>query len=269
MIQPTPLEDVLTHDATPPNWLVQGVFPRGLMMVLAGDPGAGKTVLSYLLGHTVALRYPFLGHETTQTTVCYFDEENSEVDFRKYNQWIWHGLGCPPLDRYGDRLNFYHFAIVDGWYESMLEVAHAKQPGLIVIDTATPVLNILEENDNSEANLVIKQLRRIQHAIGKETNVLILKHERQRDDTSHRRTIRGAKVWLGAVDRTFYHVIPNGCRTRKNGLRRTALVPDKLRSFGLEVPLGIEPAWTDESRKGLILNGIMNDTRGLTSSENT
>jgi RecA-family ATPase len=269
MIQPTPLEDVLVKEAIPPNWLVKGIFPRGLLMVLAGDPGAGKTVLSYALSHALALGSPFLGHETTPTTVCYFDEENSEVDFHRYNQWIWHGLGCPPVLAYENRLNFYHFALTGPWFDAVLEVAQHRRPGLIVIDTATPVLNIQDENDNSEANRVIQKLRKIQKSVDSLMNILVLKHERQRDDTSHRRTIRGAKVWLGAVDRTFFHVIPNGCRKRKNGLRRTALVPDKLRSYGLEVPIGIEPSWLDESRKGLIFKAIFGDYRGLSDSENT
>jgi len=263
------LADVLTTEAKPPEWLVQGIFPRGLLVTLAGDPGAGKTTLSYLLAHCLALGYPFLGHATSPTTVCYFDEENSEVDFHKYNQQIWHGLGCPPLEDYGDRLNFYHFALKGPWFEPMLQVTLDKCPGLITIDTATPVLNIQDENDNSEANRVIQQLRRIQYAHGKAANMLVLKHEKIRDDKSHRHTIRGAKVWLGSVDRTFYHVIPRGCRRRLNGLRRTALVPDKMRSYGLEVPLGIDPSWTDESRKGLIFKGILGDMRGLTTEDDT
>ncbi len=262
MIQPVSLSDLLTHTAPPPNWLVEGIFLKGLVMVLAGDPGAGKTALSCLLSHTLALGIPFLGHNTSPTTVCYFDEENSEVDFRQYNQWIWHGLQAPPIERYENRLNFFHFALNGPWYEPMKEVALALKPGLIVIDTANPVLNIKEENSNDEAGHVMKHLRYIQKT-NPEMSILILKHERQRDDTAHRRTIRGAKTWLASADRTFYHVVPNGCRKRKNGLRRTALVPDKLRSYGLEVPLGIEPEWTNESRKGLILKGIFNDTRGL------
>jgi RecA-family ATPase len=264
MIQPVSLAEVLTAEAKPPNWLVQGVFPAGLMITLAGDPGAGKTTLSYLLAHCLALGYPFLGHSTVPTTVCYFDEENSKVDFHKYNQQIWHGLGCPPIEDYGDRLNFYHFALGGKWFDPMVEVVVNKKPGLITIDTATPVLNVQDENDNSEANRIIQQLRRVQHVSpGTETTILILKHEKQRDEKDHRHTIRGAKVWLGSVDRTFYHIIPSGCRKRKNGLRRTALVPDKLRSYGLEVPLGVEPSWTDESRKGLIFKGHLGDTRGI------
>ncbi len=266
MIAPVSLTEILTTEPPPPNWLVEGLFLKGLIVVLAGDAGAGKTALSCTLAHCLALGVPFLQHVTTPTTVCYFDEENSEVDFRRYNQWIWHGLGAPAVERYADRLNFYHFAITGPWYEPMREVALAKKPGLIVIDTANPVLNIVEENSNDEAGHVMKRLRLIQKT-NPEMTILILKHERQRDDMSHRRTIRGAKTWLSSADRTFYHVIPSGCRKRKNGLRHTALVPDKLRSYGLEVPLGIDPEWTDESRKGLILKGILGDYRGLKKEE--
>lgn len=267
VIQPISLIDLFTHEPPPPNWLVEGMFLRGLVLVLAGEPGAGKTALSHLLGHSLALGRPFLGHKTTPTTVCYFDEENSRVDFQRYSQWIWHGLGSPPIEEYGNRLNFYHFGLPKSWFDAMEEVAIALKPGLIVIDTANPVLRIDKENDNDEAGRVIGQLRRLQHAAGSDTTILVLKHEKQRDEKQHRRTIRGAKTWEAAVDRTFYHVIPRGCRARKNGLRRTALIPDKMRSYGLEVPIGIEPDWTDASRKGLIFKGILDDQRGVRESE--
>ena len=270
MIQPISLHTLFTDEPPPPNWLVEGVFLKGLVLVLAGEAGAGKTALSHLLAHSLALGRPFLGHRTTPTTVCYFDEENSRVDFQRYSQWIWHGLECPPIEQYGNRLNFYHFALPRSWFDAMEEVASTLKPGLIIVDTANPVLRIEKENDNDEAGRVIGQLRRLQLAAGSsETTILVLKHEKQRDEKQHRRTMRGAKTWESAVDRTFYHVIPRGCRERKNGLRRTALVPDKMRSYGLEVPIGIEPDWTDETRKGLIFKGIYNDPRGVRESEET
>lgn len=269
MIAPVPLRKLLVDQPVPPHWLVEGVFPRGLLMVLAGDPGAGKTALSQYLTHCVALGRPFLGHTTAQVPVCYFDEENSEVDFTAYNRRIWQGLGSPDAAQYGNRLNFYHFALSSAWYDEMYAVVKSIHPGLIVIDTASPVLDILDENDNSEANRAIKKLRHIQKIADNETNILILKHERQRDDTQHRRTIRGAKVWLGSVDRTFYHIIPRGCRARKDGLRRTVLAPDKLRSFGLEFPLGIDPSWTDASRNGLIFNAYSVKSRDVEPDEET
>lgn len=253
MITPVSLEDLLTKEPPPPNWLVEGLFLRGLIMILAGDPGAGKTALSQLLAHSLALGRPFLGmFPTKPTMVCYFDEENSDTDFRQYNQLIWRGLGSPALVDYGDRLNFYHFSLGRrSWYESMEEVLLAKQPGLVVIDTANPVFGVKEENNNDEALAIINRVKRLRRDVGGAPAFLILKHERQRDEGQHR-TLRGAKVWLDASDRSFYHIIPKGCRKRKDGLRQTALSPDKMRSYGLECSVRILPEWTDPTRKGVI-----------------
>ena len=262
MLKPTPIDEVLTQAAPEPRWLAKGVFPRGTLMTLGGEQGAGKSTLCYGLAYAVVLGLPFLGYPTEPTTVCYFDEENSPIDFQKYNQRIWQGLGAPALDRIRPHLHLFHFAMQGGWKEAMLEVACTLKPGLIVIDTATPVLQIQDENDNSEASRAIQALRAVQKAASNDTSILILKHEKQRDEKGHRRTIRGAKVWLGAVDRTFYHIIPRGCRERKDGLRRTALVPDKLRSFGLESPIIIDPSWTDVHRTGLIFKGYSAPAKG-------
>lgn len=249
------LPDLLLRDQTEPPWLVQGMLAQGTMVTLAGEPGVGKSFLSYYLAYCVATGAHFLSLPTTPQNVCYFDEENSRPDFIKYNQRVWHGLGAPSLDLLTPRLHLYHQTLVDKWQPRMLAAAKDHAPGLIVIDTATPALHIQDENDNAEASLAIQNLRAVQRAAGPHCTVLILKHERQRDPSQHRRTIRGAKVWLGAVDQTFYHAIPRGGRRRSDGLRRTILEPDKMRSFGLDSALLIDPAWTDPSRKGLTLHG--------------
>ena len=46
-----------------------------------------------------------------------------------------------------------------------------------------------------------------------------------------------------------------GARRRKDGLRRTHLEPDKMRAFSLRSTIGIDPAWTETTPKGLILHG--------------
>lgn len=247
------LPDLLALAYTDPPWLVKGMLAQGTMTTLAGEPGVGKSMLSYLLAYCVAGGLPFLNMPTTQNPVCYFDEENSRPDFVKYNQRIWNGLGCPDPTPLNDTLHLYHMTLVDRWQPRMLEAASRHKPGLIVVDTATPALHIQDENDNAEASLAIQNLRAVQRASGPHCSVLILKHERQRDPHMHRRTIRGAKVWLGAVDQTLYHAVPRG-RRRADGLRRTILEPDKMRAFGLESSVLIDPNWTDPSRKGLIFH---------------
>lgn len=251
------LLDLLTHEPGEPSWLVRGMLPRGTMVTLAGEPGVGKSSISYLLAYCTALGLPFLGFPTTPCPVIYFDEENSHADFTKYNHRIWHGLGQPPIPDLNDSLHLYHMTLVDRWQPRMLEAAKLHRPGLIIIDTATPALHIKDENDNAEASLAIQNLRAVQRAAANDCTVLILKHEKQRDQGQHRRTVRGAKVWLGAVDQTLYHAIPQGGRRRADGLRTTILEPDKMRAYGLEHAVKITVRWTGVDRKGLIFEAKM------------
>ena len=76
---------------------------------------------------------------------------------------------------------------------------------------------VRDENDNAEANRVITQLRVIQSQVTPKPTFTVLKHEKQRDEESHRRTIRGAKVWLGAFDQVIHLLHAQGlCRDAKH-----------------------------------------------------
>lgn len=246
---------VLATQVIEPEWIVEGMLPRGTMAILAGEAGAGKSFLSYTLAYCAAAGLPFLGMPSKPTRVLYFDEENGEPDFLQYNQWIWMALGQPDLALLDQNLRLEHHSLVSGWKQVMWDAIRDHKPGLVVIDTCTPAFQLQDENDNAEAVQVLNILRDIRARVDRHMTFLLLKHERQRDDQSHKRTIRGAKSWLGACDQVLYHVIPRGARRRKDGLRRTHLEPDKMRAFSLRSTIGIDPAWTETTPKGLILHG--------------
>jgi RecA-family ATPase len=247
------LSKVLLEDQEEPDWVIEGLLARGTTTVLAGEAGAGKSFLCYTAAYCIAASQPFLGMKTSPTKVLYFDEENGEPDFRKYNRWVWHGLGCPEIPELEARLRIEHGSLITGWRERVLSIMEDHQPGLVIFDTATPCFSIKDENDNAEANEVMRYLRQCRKIIGQETAFLILKHEKMRDDVSHRRTIRGAKAWLGGTDQVMFHTVARG-RRRKDGLRKTQLLPDKMRAYGLRQSLLLDPAWTDPEHKGLIIN---------------
>jgi hypothetical protein len=259
------LLDVLTQPIQEPHWLVHGMFMRGTLVVLAGEPGVGKSTLSYYLAFAVAAGVPFLGHTTTPTRVLYIDEENSRPDLIRYASRVWRGLNKPSVES----VRLEHFSLPPRWQPELLRLVRDWAPGLIIIDTASSALHLTDENDNAEASRAIHMLRQAQTTAGDETTLLVLKHERQRDDIGHRRTIRGAKTWLGQADAVFYHVFPQGSRERNDGLRKTQLEQDKLRSYGLDCPIEIIPSWTDASRSGLILQGEKVVARKKATSRDT
>ena len=255
------LDEILTTVEVEPTWIVQGIIPAATVVLVAGDAGVGKSVMNLSEGLHVALGRPFFGHPTTQTRVLYFDEENSRPDVKAYLQQLWVGMGQPDRDLIKPWFHLEHFSLGDkAWPAKMLALAKAYQPGLIYVDTATSALAIAEENDNAEAQRTVQALRHVMEDCGSGPAIKILKHAKYVSGGGHgkgsgtRRTIRGAKAWLGAVDQTMFHIRAVGA-PKANGLHTTLLVPDKKRAFGLRGNIRIEPDEVPGKPKGLILRG--------------
>ena len=244
--------ELLEQPVVEPHWIVHDMIDRGTLILLAGEAGAGKSFLSYQLAYCVATGLPFLGFQTVPTPVLYFDEENARHHVQQYCQWIWRGLGKPEVPALDIMFHLHSFGLDERWPSQMRELAGDLHPGLIVVDTATPALHIENENDNAEAARVIGRLRSVQRIAANETTVLVLKHEKQRDDTTHRRTVRGAKAWEGACDAILYQAKRPG-KPRKNGWSTTRLEPGKLRAFGLRAAVDIDPTEVGTEPKGMIL----------------
>lgn len=246
--------EINTRELITPTWIVKDMFPRGTMIIIAGEAGAGKSYLMYNLAYAIAAGKDFLGHPTVPTRVVYFDEENAEPDFLQYNQWAWTAAGCQDLTETDRWLDIQHYALLSAWKKPMARCIKDFKPGLVIVDTATPAFHIQDENDNAEASRAIQALRQVRELAGdKDLTFIILKHERQRDEQGHRRTIRGAKVWLGAVDQVLYHTIAPGARRRVDGTRKTRLEPDKLRAYALDHVIAIDPLKVTGPPNSLIL----------------
>jgi len=243
--------EVLEGTEAPVEWLVPHLLTRGSLVVLAGDAGAGKSLLCYALGLALAGRVPFLGHPVSSATVLYFDQENSRPDAIQYLRWAWHGLKCPPLASLQQHFHFAPFQLGSRhWAERAALLIEPLQPALLIFDTATPCCDIRDENDNGEATQTITTIRRLQALVSPPATALVLKHAKILTE-HHQRTIRGAKAWLGAADSVMFLIRPAG-RPRADGLVNTRLEPWKTRAFGLRTTLHITPVWTAD-RLGLTL----------------
>lgn len=246
------ISEALTADPVPPAWLVPDFLHRGTMVVLAGDAGIGKSVLSYHLSICLASGLPFLGTPTAPSRVLYFDEENSKRDAEAYLRWNWVGLGRPDPLVIESHLRVEHFSLSapsPSHYQQMIGTATEHRPDLIVVDTASPVCRIVDENSNGEASAAMRALRAVRSAAGPDAVMLVLKHAKFTKETG--RDIRGAKAWKGECDQLSFHVASRG-RKRADGLRGTHLEPHKTRAFGLRDPIYIEPTWTDPDHNGII-----------------
>ena len=252
------LDSVLTAEERPPTWVVEGIIPAGTIVLVAGDAGIGKTVMNVSEGLHIAMGWPFLGYPTHQTRVLYFDEENSRPDISAYVQQLWIGMGRPDPTTLQAQFRLEHFSLGrKDWYATARDIVAEFNPGMIYIDTATSALAIDKEDDNAEAQRAIQSIRRLM-TTASHPAVKVLKHAKfqtgggQQGQT--RRTIRGAKAWLGAVDQVLYHIRRPG-RPQRNGLKDTLLIPDKSRAYGLKRNIHVMPSYTETSPNGLILKG--------------
>ena len=256
-MQEIKLGDILTNTDPDPDYLVESLFYRGQVVVMAGEPGVGKSFLQYTLAMSLAAGLNFLGLPSHKTKVLYFDEENAKPDLQQYLRQIWRGLGKPEIKNLEEYLHIQHFALdvqAKDRYKYMAKVAATIQPGLIVVDTVTPVCAIEDENHNGEASKAMRSLRRVKESAGQDAVMILLKHAKFSHDTTEKQTIRGAKSWLGEADCVIYHKLAQG-RARTDGLRDCRLLPDKVRAYGLRTELKIVPSWIGEGmERGVILN---------------
>lgn len=248
------LRELLSRPVESPEWIVEGFLPRGSRVILAGEAGIGKSLVSYLLGYSVATGEPFLGMKTVTSTVLYIDQENSRPDHSKYMHWVYHGNGPYNLDLLASNLHIESLSLsATDRLAQIARMAEGIRPQLLIIDTVNSALNILAENDNSEALNMLTNLRAVE-ALCDNPSVILLKHMKTADPKGeHGPTLRGAKGWKDAVDGMYFHVLAPGRPKGDASLRCTQIIPDKVRAYGLRTRLRIEPEWVD---KGTATEGL-------------
>ena len=275
------ISDILLSEESPPDWLVPELFIQGGVYCLIGEAGAGKSAISYTLSLAIGAGLPMFGgmfHCMEPKRVLYFDEENSEQDRNAYIRRAWGGL----VRQWGmmeqkeqwrlirlmdENIRLVHFEMgTDDWVETATRHIEEHQPHVMFFDTATPVFNIAEENDNGVASKVVRKLRELMKMTTPIASSIVLKHAKHRTQKGGQRTVRGGKAWEGAVD-GFLHQVKAPGRPRSDGLRLTRLEPGKVRAFGLRQTVYITPSWTDETEKGLILTGSFTRDREHTKAE--
>jgi len=249
-----PLYDELFGTAPVVQWLIPEFLPNGTLLALAGMPGVGKSYISYYMGMAMATNTEFLGKQPVRPAkICYFDQENSYHDRVQYERWCYNGLDKPDADLL--LKNFWRFSFVLGtkdWFEVAKAQVEAHQPDVIIFDTATPCFRIEDENDNSEAAIVIGRVRQLMGLTHPAASAIVLKHAKLLAD-GEGYTLRGAKAWEGQVDGIIFQTHTVG-RPRVDGLKNTQLNPNKVRAFGLRETLKIVPNWTDDAKSGISLS---------------
>lgn len=145
----------LTQPVPPTDWLIEDMIERGVVTVLAGDSGVGKSFITMAMGLAVAGgQEKFLGLAVRRHgRVLIVDEENSPglvqqrlAALGMEKEWI-------------PNIEYLSYAGVDLYSEPtlLLEEAVDLQPELIVLDSQSAVAVGAEENSNDDMTRLFKQ----------------------------------------------------------------------------------------------------------------
>lgn len=249
-------DDLWADDPPTPPWLIPKIMLATQMVVMAGDAGVGKSLLSLVWSQSMACGLPLFGEKVESKNVLYINEENSWYDMREYMRWARYGLDGVSEDILKDRLRVEQMSLTLSpikWYDNLRLIAEEHKPSLIVIDTATPACQIQDEDKNGEAIIAIGHLRRAMRVAAPDCGMLVLKHAKI-IKKGEERSIRGAKAWKGSSDSLIFHTKTAG-RPRGDDLHCTYLYPDKSRAFGLKERLKVTPQWVNKGAKktGILL----------------
>jgi hypothetical protein len=197
---PRPLSFDFEADPETPDWIVHRLIERGTVVVLSGDTGAAKSIVTSSLLPAALEGNAWLGHGTHVERVMVLDEENPG---RLVSARL-RALGT--TNELRERLRYFNregVALGDGersdaWLRSELE---SFRPDLLVIDTLMAACDLEDTNNNAEAVRMMKNLRAVAREF--ECAVLLLHHERKRSKehpSSSGQAMMGARQWAGQAD---------------------------------------------------------------------
>lgn len=171
------------------EWLIDGVLPKGAVVLLSGREGSMKSYLALSMAHAVATGSPWLGKQTKQGPALYLDGEMDTAVLSdrlrgidphgQVHIWTWTDGTFP------DRLN-----------GDVLQRA-AKEHVLIIVDPLRRHMDGLKENSADDMSQVTKDLRELKRY---GATVLVLHHAPK--DTE-RQDYRGSTELGAGVDLTM------------------------------------------------------------------
>jgi len=181
------------------EWIVDALIPRGTLVLDAGRPKAGKSLMKIDMLASIALGETFLDRATRQMGVLYVAAEDSFGIVRERVR-----------ARFGDvRDAPFHLLPADGSFDQSLrldddgttltrlsETIDALDVGIVVLDPMRE-LHTAKENDADEMAMLLRPLRQLAH----EKNVtIVLVHHRNKHGVDAATAVRGSSAITGSVD---------------------------------------------------------------------
>lgn len=218
--------------ATEPDYLVEGLIERGNMVLVFGDPAAGKSFLTIDLGACVATGAAFHRRATKAGAVIYIAGEGHSGLARRRIAWEAE-RGFTLADRSAPLFvstvagNFLDAATTEAVIAEIKATADTEgPPALIVVDTLARNFGSGDENCTSDMNRFIAAIDRLKDQ-WTGCSALIVHHTGHGNKTRS----RGSFALTGAVDAEF--------RVEKDGMVMT-VINTKMKDAPTPAPIAFD-----------------------------
>lgn len=206
-LPPTPIKTLndlqLTDDFEPGefDWLVEDIFDKGRLHMIAGPQGSGKTRFFLRMINDWSKGLPVLGHPTNPAKFVYIDAARDKKSIKVALR----SLGINPSD----------FFIID-WNAIHTSTSFTDLLKLIPFDVDVIFIDnlaLMLSSDNtgepsSSSSIVYKFLAKLKQWLNKNSKTIIFTHTFVKTETSHkyaspRGKVYGAQTWLQSSETTI------------------------------------------------------------------
>lgn len=244
------VQQIRRNERTRPKTFIKNWLKEGQLTIIYADYGIGKSLLTILVGYVLGVR-DYTEKECEigewqvkrQTGCLYIDGELGELEMEeRIKQFEWLGQQPPEYRMKVLSIPEYQLATEDSFYLSertnQLHIIKWLRENptykLVVLDSASTLFGLQEENDNSEWNNKINPLLRDLRALG--VACILLHHSGK----NGRKGLRGASA-MGAMAHNIFRLEKAPDKNETDGVAWFNLWVDKQRAAGYSFkPFSIE-----------------------------
>lgn len=204
MVRTVPLTDYVSLERPSLNWLIPHLLPKPGMLLLLGEPFAGKSFLAFQLALMLAQGGMFLHKKCRQSRVLYLQFDPSELVWRDRIiaiQQAGVNLGGPLYMVHPDD-NPKNMHILLGEHQRFLQdCLTASQPDVVIIDVLREI-HSCDEQDSTQMKQVGDALMQVFHGY----TLVLIHHTRKFDSEKPIEVInssRGSSYMTGKADATW------------------------------------------------------------------
>jgi RecA-family ATPase len=204
MVRAVPLADYVVLERPSLNWLIPDLLPKPGMLLLLGEPFAGKSFLAFQLALMLAQGGMFLHKKCRQSRVLYLQFDPSELVWRDRILSIQKAgvnLAGPIFMVHPDdnRRNMHILTLEHQRF--LQECLVASQPDVVIIDVLREI-HSCDEQDSTQMKQVGDALMQIFHGV----SIVLIHHTKKLDAEKPIEVInssRGSSYITGKADATW------------------------------------------------------------------